>query len=155
VLIVAALADTIGRKHLQGVGFIVMGLFYSLLFICTHSKSWTTFFLFGARCFAAVADLGGYIYTPEVYPTQIRGIALGSCSGISRIGCMLTPFVAQVLAHKSIHLTIGLYVAVSMTGFVCSLLLPIETKGRMLVEANEEGSFDYDESSHDSAEEAS
>lgn len=36
VLIVAALADTIGRKYLQGVGFIVMGLFYSLLFICTH-----------------------------------------------------------------------------------------------------------------------
>ncbi|XP_065054494.1 synaptic vesicle 2-related protein-like isoform X2 [Rhopilema esculentum] len=137
VLIVAALADTIGRKRLQGVGFLVMGMFYSMLYICTRSKSWTTFFLFGARCFAAVADLGGYIYTPEVYPTHIRGMALGSCSGISRIGCMLTPFVAQVLAHKSIHLTIGLYVGVSLAGFICSLLLPIETKGRKLVETEE------------------
>ena len=60
----------------------------------------------------------------------------------------------QVLAHKSIHLTIGLYVAVSMTGFVCSLLLPIETKGRMLVVSkkfpliskyNSENSESYDE----------
>eukprot|EP00794_Sanderia_malayensis_P014313 gene14313-15802_t len=138
VLIVALLADTVGRKWLQGIGFFMMGIFFSLLFICTHSQTWTTLFLFGARCFAAVADIGGYIYTPEVYPTHIRGIALGSCSGISRIGCMLTPFISQVLAHKSIHLTIAIYVGVSFTGFICCLLLPIETKGRHMIDINKE-----------------
>ena len=39
----------------------------------------------------------------------------------------------QVLAHKYINLTIAIYVGISLTGFVCSLLLPIETKGRQLV----------------------
>ena len=36
---------------------------YSLLYF---SRGLATFFLFGVRCFAAVADIGGYIYTPEV-----------------------------------------------------------------------------------------
>ena len=38
----------------------------------------------------------GYVYTPEVYPTSMRGIGLGACSGAARIGCMITPFVAMV-----------------------------------------------------------
>ena len=44
----------------------------------------------------------GYVYTPEVYPTSMRGIGLGACSGAARIGCMITPFVAMVsrtIAH--------------------------------------------------------
>jgi len=116
----------------------VMGIFFTLLLLCTSSRNWTTFFLFGVRCFAAVADVGGYIYTPEVYPTEIRGIALGSCSAISRIGAMLTPFVSQVLTHTNLSLSLSIYIGFSIIGGVCSLLLPIETKGKGLEEINED-----------------
>eukprot|EP00111_Clytia_hemisphaerica_P001272 TCONS_00003636-protein len=138
ILVTAILTDTVGRKWLQAIGFFVMGIFFTLLLLCTSSRNWTTFFLFGVRCFAAVADVGGYIYTPEVYPTEIRGIALGSCSAISRIGAMLTPFVSQVLTHTNLSLSLSIYIGFSIIGGVCSLLLPIETKGKGLEEINED-----------------
>ena len=53
-------------------------------------------FLYGSRLFISIADMCGYVYTPEVYPTSMRGIGLGACSGAARIGCMITPFVAMV-----------------------------------------------------------
>ena len=67
ILVTAILTDTVGRKWLQAIGFFVMGVFFALLLLCTSSRLWTTIFLFGVRCFAAVADIGGYIYTPEVF----------------------------------------------------------------------------------------
>ena len=67
ILVTDILTDTVGRKWLQAIGFFVMGVFFALLLLCTSSRLWTTIFLFGVRCFAAVADIGGYIYTPEVF----------------------------------------------------------------------------------------
>ena len=57
-------------------------------------------FLYGSRLFISIADMCGYVYTPEVYPTSMRGIGLGACSGAARIGCIITPFVAMVSSEK-------------------------------------------------------
>ena len=67
---------------------------FSLQFLISRLS--TTMFLYGARLFISIADMCGYVYTPEVYPTSMRGIGLGACSGAARIGCMITPFVAMV-----------------------------------------------------------
>ena len=40
-------------------------------------------------------------YTPEVYPTTLRSIGVGSCSSMARFGAMLTPYIAQVLLRQS------------------------------------------------------
>lgn len=32
----------------------------------------------------------------KVFPTTIRSIGIGSCSAMARVGCMVTPFIAQV-----------------------------------------------------------
>ena len=37
-----------------------------------------------------------YLYCYQVYPTTIRALGLGICSGMARIGALVTPFVAQV-----------------------------------------------------------
>ena len=36
----------------------------------------------------------------QVYPTTTRALGLGSCSGMARIGALVTPFVAQVRTLK-------------------------------------------------------
>ena len=62
----------------------------------SNDRGWTTFFLFGARGFATGVFQAVYVYTPEVYPTRTRGAAMGIHSAASKVGAIITPFVAQV-----------------------------------------------------------
>ena len=38
-----------------------------------------------------------YVYTPEVYPTKVRALALGFHTAAARLGAIITPYVAQVI----------------------------------------------------------
>lgn len=53
--------------------------------------------LFFARGIIAGVFQAAYVYTPEVYPTSLRAVGVGSCSAMARFGAMVTPYVAQVL----------------------------------------------------------
>lgn len=55
-----------------------------------------TFMLFLARGIISGVFQAAYVYTPEVYPTYLRSVGIGVCSGMARLGAMVTPFVAQV-----------------------------------------------------------
>ena len=77
-----------------------------------------------------------YVYTPEVYPTVLRSIGVGSCSGMARLGAALTPYVAQVLMKTSLHLAIGVYVAVALIAAFSCLLLPFETRGHEMSDSS-------------------
>ena len=37
-----------------------------------------------------------FLYVSQVYPTTTRALGLGSCSGMARVGAIVTPFIAQV-----------------------------------------------------------
>ena len=79
--------------------------------------------------FISLSFQAAYVYTPEVYPTVLRSIGVGSCSGMARLGAALTPYVAQVLMKTSLHLAIGVYVSVALIAAFSCLLLPFETRG--------------------------
>lgn len=97
-------------------------------------RTMMTIFIFGVRGFISGAFQGFYVYTPEVYPTVIRALALGCCSAMARIGAMVTPFISQVLLRVSLRLALGVYGVMSLVCVVFTLMLPIETKGRPMVE---------------------
>ena len=67
----------------------------------------------------------------KYYPTSIRATGLGICFSFSRLGCMLTPFVAQVLIKQSPHLAITIYASLTFIIAILVFLLP-ETKGKGL-----------------------
>ena len=61
-----------------------------------YHRGVTTLFLFVIRAFATGVFQAVYVYTPEVYATNIRASALGVHTAAARIGALLTPFNAQV-----------------------------------------------------------
>ncbi|KAI9312605.1 major facilitator superfamily domain-containing protein [Dichotomocladium elegans] len=76
-----------------------------------------------------------YGYTPEVFDTTLRGTAVGTASGLSRVAGIITPIACGFLFSVSPGLP--LYVAIA--GFavvgVCVVLLPYETRGRKQLKA--------------------
>jgi len=43
-----------------------------------------------------------YLYTPEMYPTVIRGAGLGIGTMMSRIGGIVAPIVADIVSRFSL-----------------------------------------------------
>lgn len=131
ILITLLIIEWIGRRKTMIIEMIAFSFFVLLVNICA-SRGVLTFLLFTARGFITGAFQAAYVYTPEVYPTTTRALGLGTCSGMARIGAIVTPFVAQVLLKKSIHVAISLYGAIGVLAAVAIFLLPIETKGRVM-----------------------
>jgi MFS family permease len=95
-------------------------------------------FAVGARgaIFAAFSVI--YIYTPEMYPTVIRSIALGACGSVSRIGGMATPFISNMLESIDSRIPMIIYSLVCILSAILVLFLPIETNGKKMSETIEE-----------------
>ena len=45
----------------------------------------------------------------QVYPTTTRALGLGMCSGMARIGALVTPFFAQVSFYELKFMTLQYY----------------------------------------------
>ncbi|XP_065196258.1 putative transporter SVOPL [Sycon ciliatum] len=93
-----------------------------------------TAFLAGARMSVTTAFSLMIIYTPEVYPTSVRGMAVGASRALYRLGSAGVPFLSQVLLRKSVVGSKAVHTAVTLTAAFICLLLPIETRNRQLGE---------------------
>jgi len=131
ILITISIIELLGRKITMITGFLFSMAGYCLLFICTNNTILTVFF-FIIRASVAGLFQTMYAYTPEVYPTDIRGLGIGFSSSVARFGAILTPYVAQVLFYASDYATISLYAGTCLVLAFIVLLLPIETRGKSL-----------------------
>uniref|UniRef100_UPI00358F2235 synaptic vesicle 2-related protein n=2 Tax=Myxine glutinosa TaxID=7769 RepID=UPI00358F2235 len=121
--------DIIGRRKVLGAYFFLFAFFVLCLLTCFGRTSMTVL-IFVARAIVSGGFQVAYVYTPEVYPTSIRALGLGTCSGLARLGALTTPFIAQVMLASSFHLAISIYAFLAVLAGFASLFLPIETKGR-------------------------
>ncbi|XP_057268850.1 synaptic vesicle 2-related protein isoform X1 [Pezoporus wallicus] len=136
VLVTLWIIDRIGRKKTMALSFVVFSLCSLLLFLCV-GRNVLTVLLFIARAFISGGFQAAYVYTPEVYPTATRALGLGTCSGMARVGALITPFIAQVMLESSVYLTLVVYSGCCLLAAVASCFLPIETKGRGLQESSQ------------------
>ncbi|XP_062890377.1 synaptic vesicle 2-related protein isoform X1 [Mobula hypostoma] len=137
VLVTLWIIDRIGRKKTMAVSFVIFSFFALLLFACVGRFALTVF-LFIARAFISGGFQAAYVYTPEVYPTATRALGLGTCSGMARVGALITPFIAQVMLESSVYLTLSVYSGCCLLAAFASCFLPIETMGRGLQESSQQ-----------------
>ncbi|XP_063220101.1 synaptic vesicle 2-related protein [Bacillus rossius redtenbacheri] len=127
-----------GRKNTMALQFFLFTTCVCFLFICTSSRIFLTTMLFITRGIAAGVFQAAYVYTPEVYPTQLRSVGVGTCSAMARLGAMVTPYVAQVLMQSSLVLAMSVYGITALLAGIACLLLPIETKGKDMKEYSQQ-----------------
>jgi MFS family permease len=95
LVVTIIIIEVLGRKKTMALEFSLTMVGFLLLFICS-TPIVTTLFLFITRAFATGVFQAVYVYTPEVYPTNIRASAMGFHTAAARVGALLTPFNAQV-----------------------------------------------------------
>ncbi|KAL1129933.1 hypothetical protein AAG570_012877 [Ranatra chinensis] len=126
--------EKFGRKRTMAVQFVIFAICVSFLFICTKNRTFLTITLFMARGIIAGVFQAAYVYTPEVYPTALRSVGVGTCSAMARLGAMVTPYIAQVLLQSSLALALVVYGSAALLSAIACSLLPIETKGKEMKE---------------------
>ncbi|XP_058473459.1 synaptic vesicle 2-related protein [Solea solea] len=135
LLVIIFAIEYLGRKKSMALCFLMFSLFLLPLYACI-GRTALTISIFIARAFIAGGYQVVFVYTPEVFPTENRALAMGVASTMARVGALITPFIAQVMLRSSVNLTLALYCGCSVLAGVASLLLPIETLGRGLQESS-------------------
>lgn len=100
------LVDTIGRRRCLWLFMIGASIFTTPLLRADAPNpgdangSLDIIALFCTRMFAYGAFIVLFIYTPELYPTKIRSFAFGLYNALSRLGGLVSPFIAVDLFQK-------------------------------------------------------
>lgn len=137
----AYLIEKIGRKavlviYLAGTAFSA--------YMYGQGSSVTDVLIFG--CLLYFFSLGAwgavYAYTPEVYPTKVRGSGAGWAAAIGRIGAIAAPYIVGLVYQTKgkeagfTYVFLMLTIVFAVVAVVIALA-GIETKGRTLEEINE------------------
>lgn len=62
--------------------------FYRFFPLFIYRRVLLTLILFLGRGVIAGLFQAAYVYTPEVYPTNLRSVGVGGCSSLARLGAM-------------------------------------------------------------------
>lgn len=85
---------------------------------------------------SSVVFLIVYLYTAEIYPTQLRGMGLALTATMARIGGFIAPYISG-LGVKNSSLPFLIFGGAAIIGGLASILLP-ETQGQKLPETVED-----------------
>ena len=127
--------DKIGRKLCLAIQFGAASVAIGLLMVCT-SRTVLVVFIFIARALLASTFQAMFVYTAEVYPTNMRAVGMGCCSMFGRFASILTPFVAQMLIKQSFYGVVAVYSVPLLFSAITSLALKTETNQKPLEDSS-------------------
>ncbi|MDT0609260.1 MFS transporter [Streptomyces lancefieldiae] len=124
-------ADRRGIKGTTMGWFAVSVLMLACLSVKMESDLLLNVVVFFTGVFVFSAQVLVYAYVTNFYPASVRGTALGSASGIGRIGSIVGPSITGALVSSGIGHPWGFYffAAVAVLGFLAVLTLPRTTAG--------------------------
>ncbi|MFE5701325.1 MFS transporter [Rhodococcus sp. ACS1] len=131
------LVNRMGRRPLLIHSFLWSGLALLILGLFPEAPSVIIMALFAI--YAVV--IGGsqilqWVYPNELFPTEIRGSAVGMASSLSRIGAAVGTFLVPLsLSGIGIGPTMLIAAAITLLGAVLSQVMAPETRGMALTES--------------------
>lgn len=137
----AYLVEKIGRKKVLSIYFFGTAV---AAWLFGHAGSEMTIIIYGCLLYFFALGAWGcvYAYTPEVYPTEVRGSGVGWAAAFGRLGAFSAPFVVPVVyrafgAEKGFTYVFILLMAVFFLVSVVVTLIGKETMGKTLEEINQ------------------
>ena len=89
-----------------------------------------------AYFFISTINIGVYLYTPELYPTRVRALGVGTATAWLRFASMIGPTVVGMMLAGGLPSVFVTFAIVAAIAAVITGLFAIETKGRVLEEAS-------------------
>jgi putative MFS transporter len=137
--LVAAIAiEKLGRKPTLTVFFAGTA---AAAWLFGHAASESQILIFGCLLYFFALGAWGcvYSYTPELYPTDIRGSGTGWAAAFGRVGALVAPMILPVLyaAFGAENGYTGVFVLLTGVFFAVAVIVGIfgrETRGRALGE---------------------
>ena len=137
VVFCLVLVDFLGRRATVGYAAFLTGVVFVGVVPCISQGYETFLFSIGRGASEGYFQLI-YLFTSELYPSDIRGTAMGMGSAVARVGFAFTPYVAQVLDNIDLYLAAAVYALTAFGATVVTRSVTIETTGReMLASMNE------------------
>lgn len=128
--------DKIGRRPLIIHSFVWSGVALLFLGLFSNVSPWIILGLFAvyAVCIGGTQILQ-WIYPNELFPTEVRGSAVGLASSLSRIGAAIGTYLVPIsITHLGIGTTMLIGSGITLFGALISAAWAPETRGLSLSE---------------------
>jgi putative MFS transporter len=136
-LICALTIDYVGRRLWFAVAFACAAVSLALLSLTAQPTAEQVLaHMTIAYFFVSTINIGVYLYTPELYPTRVRALGVGTATAWLRFASMIGPTgVGYMIAGgiSSVFLWFGVVAAIAA---IITAAFAVETKGRVLEEVS-------------------
>jgi putative MFS transporter len=134
-LICALSIDRVGRRPWFALAFAGNAIALGALYVLGPDSPQRVLVLVSSGYFfVSVLSIGVYLYTPELYPTRVRAIAVGTATAWLRFASILGPGIVGLIVGSGLGTVFLMFSAVAVVGAIVTGLFAVETKGRVLEE---------------------
>ncbi|SIS49290.1 MFS transporter, putative metabolite:H+ symporter [Paracoccus saliphilus] len=123
--------EAIGRRSTL-MGFLLLSAVGCFLFTIADSTGLIAASLI-LMSFALLGTWGAlYAFTPELYPTNLRGTGMGTASAMARLGGILAPSLLAVAFARGFGFAIGVFAVLLLLGAAALMLIKTETRDQAI-----------------------
>ena len=136
-LICALTIDYVGRRIWFAIAFAAAALSLGVLASSANpSAEQVLVYMTIAYFFVTTINLGVYLYTPELYPTRVRALGVGTATAWLRLASMIGPMVVGTMIAGGLQSVFLTFAIVATIAAAITAAFAIETKGRVLEEVS-------------------
>ena len=136
-ILAAYLVERWGRKPTLAA-YLIGGAIFSFLFAVANTA---TFFVVASMLlsFTLLGAWGAlYVFTPELFPTEVRATGMGWASAMARVAGIAAPFIGASFRREELPTALAVYATFFVVACIATLLIGRDTRNVRLVDRTAE-----------------